>query len=597
MSGIPETNYRVIRAYGLLKPHIIKAQLTSDTRPLNIGRWFDYLPAPSHWRTTDNPVDPLTVVTRTIYLSHKADLFSAKTADLDPLYPPNSLWPDKYFEEVKKSGTINSAGASQGGTDSLPVLIKSSLINLDSKKVCVNPMCIELCTRLTSHASHNLSIEQSRNGHLHHPAHVAALAASTQEYFRCPIFGDNMALPVIARNIILPEYTTNTEREIDFGATADYVKEILRRSKSPLTPLEKFSLHQTDCYNALLMACQDKITLDPCFNLFLLVNYLALVLHHLGGIHRSYTRWLFVATQAAIAALTTHGVPCTPVTLGQIENLMSPYLPYSPPIPPSNTLHLTQLSAGATAPHNAPQSLAANYATADTVATSVTPETAALVKNMATAIIGSCQSLNRASRKLEDDAREQSLEDCTESIVEELAKTTKAEVKSTGEEITSTLISLFESLNSKMEENHSALQDDLKGQVDKMKETICSDLAAKQDSYHQGSLQATKKSNALLHESLDKISTLASAIEELTNENKSLAQQLKNCSVATQDGNTTPPSSVEDKNTSNSDLTGAHEIANAPIPAPETPHTPSKEKGPNLHDPSSADFNPSKGVE
>ena len=120
------------------------------------------------------------------------------------------------------------------------------------------------------------------------------------------------------------------------------------------------------------MACQSKIALDPCLNLFLLVDYLALVFDHCGGLHHTYTHWLFTTTEVAVAALTTHGVPCTPVTSGQVESLMTPYKPYSPPISSSNTLHLTTLSAGATAPHNAPQSLAASNAPTNIAVTGVT---------------------------------------------------------------------------------------------------------------------------------------------------------------------------------------------------------------------------------
>ena len=159
------------------------------------------------------------------------------------------------------------------------------------------------------------------------------------------------------------------------------------------------------------------------------------------------------------------------------------------------------------------------------------------------------------------------------------------------------MISLLEELGNKLQQTNSTFQDDLKDQVNDIKSTICSAMIANQESHHKAQLLAAKKSNALLHELLDKLSNLTSAVEELKNENKSLAQQLKNRSVVTQGGSPTPPSSVKDKNISNSDLTAAHEIANASNPAPETQDTPSKDKGPNLHDPTSPDFNPNKGVE
>ena len=196
MPGIPVTNHNVIRAYISANPDIIKAQLTSDTKPTSVSKWYPNNPYPSHFKSNEDPEDPRTVVTHIIYLSNKIDLSSAKTADNEPLYTPKSLWSDEYYEYVKKSGIVNSSGASQGGTDSLPVLIKSSLINLDTTTLCVDPMCMNLCERLTKHAPHNFSIEQSRNGHQQHPAHVAAIAANSQKYYRCPVLGDSFALPL-----------------------------------------------------------------------------------------------------------------------------------------------------------------------------------------------------------------------------------------------------------------------------------------------------------------------------------------------------------------------------------------------------------------
>ena len=74
MSGIPVTNYDTIRAWVSAKPHIIKAHLTSDTKPTAISKWDPSKPYPSHFKSTDNPECPVTPLTHIIYLSGKIDL-------------------------------------------------------------------------------------------------------------------------------------------------------------------------------------------------------------------------------------------------------------------------------------------------------------------------------------------------------------------------------------------------------------------------------------------------------------------------------------------------------------------------------------------
>ena len=83
-------------------------------------------------------------------------------------------------------------------------------------------------------------------------------------------------------------------------------------------------------------------------------------------------------------------------------------------------------------------------------------------------------SIRNASRIQEDEAREQSLEECTESIVEESLKITTREIGSVGEGITSTMISLLEDLGNKLQQINLASQDKLKDQTSDIKSAICS---------------------------------------------------------------------------------------------------------------------------
>jgi len=401
----------------------------------------------------------------------------------------------------------------------------------------------------------------------------------------------------------LPKYNLNPKREVNFEDTAEYVREFIRNNQPNLVCLDKFTLHHTEWYKELLMACQDKITLEPCFNLFLLVNYLALVLHHCGSFHHTFTPWLITATQAAIEALTTHGVPCTPVTAGQIESLMSQYRPYSPLIPSSNTLHLLPLSKGATARQRAPQPPAASNTPTDSTGTNVTPSMKEVINGVAQALVISQQALEKTRKQQKYEALEETLEVCIESLTETTIRTFKEEVKLIGEGLTSTGISSLEELWRKQEQINRALRDGLKGQIKDLKDqfkgmelAICSELTAKQDSHFQAQLLENKNQKALSHDLLDQLSTLTRIVKELNTENKELVQQLSKDSVITQGESTTSPSSVEDSTILKTDLATVHETDNTSNPVPETQDTPIKDKGPNITDPTSPYFDPNKGV-
>ena len=162
----------------------------------------------------------------------------AKNADDDQLYSSKSLWLDLYYKLVKESGTPSLSGTSQGGSDIQPVTLNSALLDIGTTTLCIHPMCIHLLARLSNHTPHNVSLEQARPNHQLHPAHLAATTADKQNVHRCPIFGDIVALPVIATLILLPSYTAGPDRKINFEHTIDYIKNFLGKSLHALASLK-----------------------------------------------------------------------------------------------------------------------------------------------------------------------------------------------------------------------------------------------------------------------------------------------------------------------------------------------------------------------
>ena len=220
-----------------------------------------------------------------------------------------------------------------------------------------------------------------------------------------------------------------------------------------------------------------------------------------------------------------------------------------------------------------------------------------VINGVAHALIINQQTLEKTLKQQKHEALEETLEVCIESLTDAAIKIMKEEVELVGEGLTSTGIGFLEELWGKQEQINLTLRDDLKGQIKDLKSAFDSTMSVNHESLTKTQLLDTKRSTSLLHELVSKLNSLTAAVEELKSDNKALAQQLKKCSVITQGESTASPSSVEDKHISNPDLATAHETANTSNSAPETQDTPSKDKSPNLLDPSSPDFNPGKGVE